>query len=91
MDQAIYAVYPGKVVFASWLRGMGLLTIIDHGHGFMTLYGHANSLYKKTGDFVQAGEVIATVGQSGGQQDSGLYFQLRDNGKPLNPELWFRS
>ncbi len=87
-DQAVRAVYPGKVVFASWLRGIGLLIIINHGHGFLTLYGHDHSLLKHTGDTVNAGEIIATVGNSGGNEKSGLYFQIRDNGKPLNPETW---
>ncbi|MGE3920990.1 MAG: murein hydrolase activator EnvC [Gammaproteobacteria bacterium] len=89
--QAIHAIYPGKVVFADWLRGLGLLLIIDHGHGFMSLYGHNHSLNKANGAFVNAGDIIAYVGQSGGNNQSGLYFQLRQNGQPLNPEQWCRG
>lgn len=88
LQQPVRAVYPGRVVFADWLRGVGLLIIIDHGNGFMTLYGHNYSLYKKTGDIVRAGDEIATVGQSGGDDQTGLYFQIRENGQPLNPEQW---
>jgi septal ring factor EnvC (AmiA/AmiB activator) len=84
----IRAVYPGRVVFAGWLRGLGLLIIIDHGHNYMTLYGDNRDLIKKTGDYVTAGTVIATSGPTSDANQSGLYFQLRDNGKPLNPELW---
>lgn len=91
MGTPIRAVYPGKVIFSNWLRGIGLLIIIDHGNGFMTLYGHAQSLYENAGDMVKAGQIIATVGDSGGIKNSGLYFQIRDNGKPLNPELWLKS
>ncbi len=88
LGQAIKAVYPGKVVFANWLRGFGLLLIIEHGQGFMTLYAHNNSLYKKTGDRVRSGDLIATVGNSGGNEQNGLYFEIRRNGKPLNPLAW---
>lgn len=86
--QPIYAIYPGKIVFADWLKGFGLLTIIDHGGGYMTLYGRNNALYHKVGDFVNKGELIATVGNSGGYQQNGLYFEIRKNGQPLNPTLW---
>ncbi len=89
--QAIKAIYPGKVVFANWLRGFGLLLIIEHGQGFMTLYAHNNSLYKKTGDWVKSGDLIATVGDSGGNDQNGLYFEIRRNGKPLNPMAWCAS
>lgn len=84
----VRAIYPGRVVFAGSLRGLGLLTIIDHGHNYMTLYGNNRKLIKKTGDFVTAGTIIATSGQINDANQTGLYFQLRDNGKPLNPELW---
>jgi septal ring factor EnvC (AmiA/AmiB activator) len=87
----VRAIYPGRVVFANWLRGVGLLLIIDNGQGYMTLYGYNHELLKKAGDFVKTGTVIATVGQTSSANQSGLYFQLRDNGKPLNPELWCKS
>ena len=86
----IKAVHHGRVVFADWLRGSGLLVIIDHGDGYMSLYAHNQSLLSETGDWVSAGETIATTGNSGGQQQSGLYFEIRHNGKPTNPQPWFR-
>ncbi len=87
----IRAVTRGRVVYADWLRGYGLLTIIDHGKGYMTLYAFNQSLYKSVGDWVETGNVIATVGQSGGQSDSGLYFGIRKKGKPVNPVTWCRK
>jgi len=89
-DQPVYAVAPGKVVFAKWLPGYGLLLIINHGHGYMTLYGRNHYLYKKPGDIVQRGDLIATVGSSGGYEKSALYFAIRHNAKPLNPVSWCR-
>lgn len=87
----IKAVSSGRVVYADWLRGYGLLTIIDHGKGYMTLYAFSQSLYKSVGDKVAAGAVIATIGQSGGQPAAGLYFGIRKKGKPVNPEKWCRK
>ncbi|MCO6442000.1 MAG: peptidoglycan DD-metalloendopeptidase family protein [Nitrococcus mobilis] len=87
---AVHAVAGGRVVFADWLRGLGLLLIIDHGRGYMTLYGHNQSLYKGIGDWVEAEEVIATVGVSGGESRAGLYFEVRVRGKPENPLAWLR-
>lgn len=84
----VYAIAPGKVIFAQWLQGYGLLLIIDHGHGYMSLYGRNNSLYKKVGAFVNTGDLIATVGNSGGYDEAGLYFAIRYNGKPVNPSAW---
>lgn len=84
----VRAIHYGRVVFANWLRGFGLLTIIDHGDGYMTLYGHASSLYTAPGDWVSAGEAIAQVGQTGGTEKSALYFEIRHNGKPDNPSRW---
>ncbi len=78
----------GRVAFADWLRGVGLLLIIDHGDGYMSLYGYNQSLYKEVGDWVEANEVIALVGGSGGQSRSGLYFELRKEGRPVNPASW---
>ena len=84
----VRAVYYGQVVFADWLPGFGLLLIVDHGDGYMTLYGHNQALAKATGDWVEPGEVIATVGDSGGQTQTGLYFEVRKAGKPVNPTRW---
>ncbi|MCC5858895.1 MAG: peptidoglycan DD-metalloendopeptidase family protein [Ectothiorhodospiraceae bacterium] len=86
----INAVAHGRVVFANWLRGYGLLLIIDHGDGYMTLYGHNDSLYRDVGDWVEAGEVIAAAGTSGGRDHPGLYFELRAEGRPQNPLTWLR-
>ena len=86
----IKAVTQGKVVYAEWMRGYGLLVIIDHGHGYMTLYAFNQSLYKKMGDTVEAGDVIASVGQSGGRNQAGLYFGIRNKGVPIDPLEWCR-
>ncbi len=84
----VRAVAPGRIAYANWLRGYGLLMIIDHGDGYMSLYGHNQSLMKETGDWVSAGDLIGTVGHSGGQQQSNLYFEIRHKGKPVNPARW---
>jgi septal ring factor EnvC (AmiA/AmiB activator) len=84
----VHAVHYGRVVFSDWLRGFGLLLIISHGEGYMSLYGHNQALYRETGDWVSAGEVIATVGDSGGQNRTGLYFEIRIAGKPSDPQKW---
>lgn len=86
----VRAVSTGKVIFADWFRNMGLLMIIDHGDGFMSLYGNNERLLKKPGDMVGTGEVIARVGDTGGQNESGLYFEIRQQGNPKNPALWCR-
>jgi murein hydrolase activator len=87
----IHSIYKGKVVFSNWLRGFGLLTIIQHGKNFMTLYAHAQSLYVKVGNTVKPGQVIATVGNSGGYQQNALYFEIRHNGVALDPTQWLRK
>ncbi len=87
----VYAVHYGRVVFSDWLRGFGLLLIISHGEGYMSLYGHNQVLYRETGDWVTAGDIIATVGDSGGQDSTGLYFEIRKDGKPSNPQTWCRA
>ncbi|WP_020158167.1 murein hydrolase activator EnvC family protein [Methylobacter marinus] len=87
----IHAVTRGEVVYAEWLRGYGLLTIIDHGKGYMSLYAFNQSLYKRVGEWVEAGEVIASVGQSGGRSQPGLYFGIRRQGKPVDPLEWCRK
>lgn len=89
--QPVRAVAAGKVVFAKWLPGYGLLLIISHRHGYMTLYGRNHYLYKKPGDIVQRGSLIATVGNSGGYEQPALYFAIRHNAKPLNPVKWCKS
>lgn len=86
----VHAVHHGRVVFADWFRGRGLLLILDHGDGYMTLYAHNQTLLRETGDWVSAGETIATVGNSGGLTQTQLYFEIRYQGKPLNPAPWFR-
>lgn len=86
--EEVTAVHHGRVVFADWLRGFGLLIIVDHGKGYMSLYGHNQTLYKETGDWVSANQVIASVGSSGGRKNSGLYFEIRRNGQPQNPQQW---
>ncbi len=86
--QQVIAIHYGRVVFADYFRGQGLLVIIDHGEGFLTLYAHNQQLLKKAGDPVKAGESIASVGNSGGQNDTGLYFEIRFDGKAVDPVLW---
>ncbi len=84
----VRAVYHGRVAFADWLAGMGLLVIVDHGEGYMTLYGYNETILKNTGDWVAPGDVIATVGDSGGQPRASLYFELRRGTSPENPRRW---
>ena len=84
----VRAVYHGRVAFADWLSGMGLLLIVDHGEGYMTLYGYNETILKDTGDWVAPGDVIATVGDSGGQQRAALYFEVRRGTKPESPRRW---
>ncbi len=84
----VRSVYHGRVVFADWLAGMGLLVIVEHGEGYMTLYGYNETILKNTGDWVAPGDVIATVGDSGGQAQAGLYFEVRYGTAPLNPNRW---
>jgi len=88
VESRVHAVYQGEVVFADWLRGYGLLMIIDHGDGFMTLYGYNQSLLKSVGDHVNAGEVITLSGESGGQQQASLYFAIRKGAKSFDPVRW---
>jgi septal ring factor EnvC (AmiA/AmiB activator) len=83
--QEVKAVAEGQVVFSDWLRGFGNLAIVDHGNGIMSLYGNNQTLYKRVGDSIKAGETLAAVGSSGGSMDTGLYFELRHQGKPVDP------
>ncbi len=85
---AVRAVYHGRVAFADWLPGLGLLVIIDHGGGYMSLYGHNEALLKEAGDRVQPGETIAQVGDTGGAPRPALYFEIRFKGEPVNPHTW---
>ncbi|RDL43331.1 peptidase M23 [Marinomonas piezotolerans] len=87
----VHAVYHGRVIFADWMRGFGFLMIIDHGDGYMSLYGYNQSLLKEVGEWVNANEVIATAGSSGGRPDAGLFFAIRHNGEPLSPLSWMRK
>ncbi len=84
----VRAVYHGRVVFSDWLAGLGLLVIVEHGEGYMTLYGYNETTMKNAGDWVAPGDVIATVGDSGGQARSALYFEIRRDTAPLNPRDW---
>lgn len=85
---AVTAVYPGKILFSDWLKGYGLLLILDHGQGFMTLYAHNQSLLKHKGDIVRQKEQIAVVGHSGGIKQNSLYFEIRLKGKAISPLDW---
>lgn len=84
----VRAVHHGRVAFSDWLRGFGLLLIIDHGDGYMSLYGYNQSLFKETGEWVESGEIIAQVGNSGGRTQPGVYFGIRKNGTPVDPKSW---
>ena len=86
--QEVRAIAAGRVVFADWLRGFGNLLIIDHGAGYMSLYGNNESLLKQPGDVVRSGEAIAATGNSGGNTDSGLYFEMRYQGRAFDPLSW---
>lgn len=84
----VKAIAGGQIVFSDWLRGFGNLTIIDHGNSYMSLYGNNETLYNQVGDIIRGGDTIATVGNSGGNVDSGLYFELRHKGQPFDPLGW---
>jgi septal ring factor EnvC (AmiA/AmiB activator) len=87
----VHAIHHGRVVYADWFRGSGLLLIIDHGDGYMSLYAHNQSLLREVGEWVTAGTPISTVGSSGGLDKPALYFEVRHNGKPTNPSAWCRG
>lgn len=84
----IRAIHHGRVVYSDWFSNSGLLLIIDHGDGYMSLYAHNQELYREVGEWVNQGEIIATVGNTGGQVDFGLYFEIRHNGEAVNPASW---
>ncbi len=90
-DEPVRAVYQGRVIYADWLSGLGLLVIIDHGDGYLTLYGHNDRLLKGVGDRVTAGETIAAAGDTGGRARPELYFEIRKAGRPIDPGPWFRN
>lgn len=87
-SQEVRAIASGRVVFADWLRGFGNLLIVDHGNGYMSLYGNNESLFKRTGEDIRAGDVIASTGNSGGNPETGLYFEIRYQSRPFNPLDW---
>lgn len=87
----VRAVSHGRIAFADWLRGLGNLIIIDHGNSYLSLYGHNESLFKSAGEWVEAGDVISSIGNSGGQEKTGLYFEIRRKGKPQNPTRWCKA
>ena len=87
----VQAIFTGEVVFSDWLRGFGLLLIVDHGNNYMSLYGNAEALLKTKGDQVESGELIAEAGNSGARKESGIYFEIRHRGQPIDPEPWFTS
>lgn len=89
--QHVISVFRGRVAYADWLRGFGLLLILDHGDGYMTLYGHNQGLFKQVGDWVEAGETIAAVGSTGDAPKAGLYFEIRHDGIPSDPLKWCKS
>jgi septal ring factor EnvC (AmiA/AmiB activator) len=89
--EPVRAVAPGRVVYADWMRGFGNLLIVDHGDAFLSIYGNNESLLKQSGDAVMLGEAVATVGQSGGNEETGLYFELRHLGRPFDPLSWVAS
>ena len=88
VDSQVHAVHAGRIAFADWLRGFGLLVIIDHGDDYMTIYGHNQAIQRDSGSWVEQGEVIASAGTGGNETESGLYFEIRHRGKPTNPAKW---
>ncbi len=89
--QDVISVARGRVAFADWLRGFGLLLILEHGDGYMTLYGYNQSLYIQVGDWVEAGQVIASLGNTGDVPEAGVYFEIRHQGQPRDPRQWLRK
>ncbi|MEY3138297.1 MAG: hypothetical protein RL580_2029, partial [Pseudomonadota bacterium] len=87
----VRAVYRGRVVYADWLAGLGLLLIIDHGGGYLSLYGHNEQLYRAVGDQVGPGDTVASVGDSGGRAAPELYFEIRQAARPIDPAPWFKD
>ncbi|HEX8786800.1 MAG TPA: peptidoglycan DD-metalloendopeptidase family protein, partial [Telluria sp.] len=86
----VHAVAAGRVVFANWMRGWGNVIIVNHGGEYLSIYGFNQTLLKQAGDAVKAGEIIANAGSTGGNEESGLYFELRHLGKPIDPAGWVK-
>ncbi|TYL46804.1 murein hydrolase activator EnvC family protein [Marinomonas sp. IMCC 4694] len=89
--EAVKAIFSGRVVFSDWMRGFGFLLILDHGDGYMSLYGYNQSLLKEVGEWVRANDAVATVGSTGGRPDAALFFAIRHNGTPLKPLAWVEA
>jgi septal ring factor EnvC (AmiA/AmiB activator) len=87
----VRAISSGRIAFADWLRGFGNIIIIDHGNSYLSLYGHNESLFMSAGEWVEAGEIISSVGSSGGQNKPSLYFEIRKKGSPQNPTKWCKN
>ena len=87
----VRAIHPGRVVFSDWLRGSGMLVVVDHGDGYLSLYAHNQTLVKNTGDWVNRGEALATAGTNGGTEQPGIYFEIRRHGEALDPAAWCES
>jgi septal ring factor EnvC (AmiA/AmiB activator) len=86
----VRAPFAGRVAYADWLPGMGLMIVLDHGGGYLSLYGHNDQLFRKVGEAVAAGDVIGSVGDSGGNDQAALYFEVRRGRQPVNPEIWLQ-
>ena len=86
----VRAPFAGRVVYADWLPGMGLMIVLDHGGGYLSLYGHNEEVFRSVGDAVAAGDVIGAVGDSGGHNQPALYFEVRRGREPVNPENWLQ-
>ena len=89
--EEVKSVAPGRVVFADWMRGFGNLLIVDHGSEYLTIYGNNETLFKQAGETVGSGDTIARVGNSGGNPETGLYFEVRHQGKPFDPQSWIKK
>lgn len=89
--EPVKAIHRGQVIYSDWFRGYGLLIIVDHGDEFMSLYGHNETLEKQIGEWVETGDTLATVGDSGGRNQAALYFELRNKGKQVDPKRWCRG
>ena len=87
----VRAPFAGQVVYADWLPGMGLMVVLNHGGGYLSLYGHNEEIFRKVGDSISAGEVIGAVGDTGGREEPALYFEVRRGRQPVNPEIWLKK
>ncbi|MBT5888737.1 MAG: peptidoglycan DD-metalloendopeptidase family protein, partial [Halieaceae bacterium] len=88
--EPVSAIFDGHIIFSDWLRGQGLIIVIDHGEGWLSLYAQNHSLLRGEGEFVRQGDIIAKVGASGGSERTGLYFEMRQKGKPIDPADWIQ-